>query len=54
MIVRELIEALQDCNQDKEITVFDEESIPYKIKYVAIDKHGNGEMSFIAIEQVEV
>lgn len=53
MTVKELIEKLKECNQNQEITVFNEESIPYRIKSVTVDKHGNLELSYIAIEQVE-
>lgn len=53
MLVRDIISALSKCNVDREIIVFDEQSVPYRIKAVLIDTDGDGEMSNIVIEQIE-
>ena len=54
MIVKDLIIELKKCNQDSEIYVFDDESRPYRIKSICVDKCGDGELSHISLEAVAI
>lgn len=54
MTVKELIEELKKCNPDLEITVFDEDAIPYKVMAITVDHDGNGELSSISIERLSL
>jgi hypothetical protein len=53
MTVAEIIEMLQMCNQNREIMIFDENSIPYKITNIVVDTYGKQELSHILIRQKE-
>ena len=53
MKVKDLIEVLTQCNPDIPIIVFGDDSRPYEIESVTVDKEGNGELSHINLKELD-
>lgn len=51
MKVKELIELLKQCNQEKPITVFSPDAKPFDIDSVIVDKDGEKELSHINLKE---
>ena len=51
MKVKELIELLKQCNQEKPIVIFTPDAIPYEVENVIVDKNEEQQLSHINLKE---